>query len=73
MEVSSVPRITLGSDHSFESIVSAGAPVVIEGLDLGSCVDTWNMDYLVNRLGEKLKVRSRQSRVRSFKQDQGST
>jgi tRNA wybutosine-synthesizing protein 4 len=49
-------RLKLETADEFLKIVSQGRPVVVEGLDLGACVSTWTLDYLVDKVGADRKV-----------------
>ncbi|KAJ2901266.1 leucine carboxyl methyltransferase [Zalerion maritima] len=49
-------RVRLGAQLSLDDIISAGKPVVIEGLDMGACVSLWTPEYLASSVGERRKV-----------------
>ncbi len=53
-----IPRVKLKTPDDFINIVRKGQPVVLEGLDLGSCVSAWTTDYLVDKVGADRKVGS---------------
>ncbi|KAL2265589.1 hypothetical protein VTJ83DRAFT_6689 [Remersonia thermophila] len=55
-EMTPIPRVKLDSADDFERILRADRPVVIEGLNLGSCVSAWTLDYLVDKVGADRKV-----------------
>jgi tRNA wybutosine-synthesizing protein 4 len=55
--ITPIPRLKLETADDFLGIVRKGRPVVLEGLDLGSCVSTWTLDYLVDKIGVDRKVR----------------
>lgn len=52
-----IPRITINEEVDFGSILSAGRPIILGGLDLGSCKEAWTNEYLVHRIGGDRKVR----------------
>ncbi|KAL1842599.1 hypothetical protein VTJ49DRAFT_4779 [Mycothermus thermophilus] len=56
VRITSIPRVRLDSADDFERILRTGRPVVLEGLDLGSCVPAWTLDYLVEKVGADRKV-----------------
>ncbi|KAH7146584.1 S-adenosyl-L-methionine-dependent methyltransferase [Dactylonectria macrodidyma] len=51
-----IARVRLDSDSDFQQVLQARKPVIIEGLDLGQCVENWTPEYMVHRLGEKKEV-----------------
>jgi tRNA wybutosine-synthesizing protein 4 len=55
--VTPIPRLKLETANDFLNIVRKGGPVVLEGLDLGSCVSAWTLDYLVDKVGKDRRVR----------------
>jgi tRNA wybutosine-synthesizing protein 4 len=54
--VTEIPRIRLSSDDTFEEILKAGKPVIIEGSNLGTCVRKWTAAYLNEMVGPHKKV-----------------
>ncbi|KAI1825176.1 leucine carboxyl methyltransferase [Xylaria intraflava] len=54
--ISNIPRIRVSTDDVFENIIKAGKPVVIEGSNLGACVNKWTAAYLSERVGQQKKV-----------------
>jgi tRNA wybutosine-synthesizing protein 4 len=54
--IKSIARIKLQSKSDFEQLVQNRRPVIIEGLDLGGCVDKWSPEYMVERIGETKEV-----------------
>ena len=56
--ITPIPRVKLETADDFVSIVRKGQPVVLEGLDLGSCVSAWTPEYLVDKVGADRKVRA---------------
>lgn len=55
-QITAIPRLKLETTDHFLKIVRDGKPVVLEGLDLGSCVSAWTPDYLVRKVGADRKV-----------------
>ncbi|KAM0420699.1 hypothetical protein ACHAPT_011481 [Fusarium lateritium] len=51
-----IPRIQLKLGSSMEELIQERKPVIIEGLDLGGCVEKWTPEYMVQRLGETKEV-----------------
>jgi tRNA wybutosine-synthesizing protein 4 len=60
--VTSIPRVKIQTKSDFAELVQKRKPVIIEGLDLGGCVDKWNPEYMVQSVGETKEVPS----VRSY-------
>lgn len=58
-EVRSLRRVRLDSEESFAKIVTEGLPVILSELNIGSCLDKWSLDYLVDQIGEDRKVGAR--------------
>ncbi|KAK3304463.1 methyltransferase-like protein [Chaetomium strumarium] len=54
--ITTIPRLELETADDFLKVVRKGRPVVIEGLDLGSCVSAWTLDYLADKVGKDRKV-----------------
>lgn len=52
----SIPRVRLESNNQFAEVLSATLPTIISGVDVGSCVEKWTPEYLVNRVGADRKV-----------------
>ncbi len=57
--ISHIPQLKLETADDFPKIVREGRPVVMEGLNLGNCVSTWTLDYLVDKVGPDHKVGAR--------------
>jgi len=53
--MTNVPRVRITSAAGFEQITRSGKPVVMEGLDLGSCTD-WTSGYLKEKIGSNREV-----------------
>lgn len=51
-----IPRVKVNTAEEFAKLVQKGRPVVLEGLDLGSCVPNWTLNYLVDKVGADRKV-----------------
>ncbi|KAK2927506.1 JmjC domain [Fusarium oxysporum f. sp. vasinfectum] len=54
--IKSIARIKLQSKLDFEQLVENRKPVIIESLDLGSCVDKWSPEYMVQRVGQTKEI-----------------
>ncbi|KAK0673500.1 putative leucine carboxyl methyltransferase 2 [Cercophora samala] len=54
--IKTIERVQLKTADDFAKIVRSGRPVVLEGLDLGSCVASWNLKYLAEKVGSERKV-----------------
>lgn len=54
--ITAVPRIKLNSEDDFLEVLRERRPVVIEGLNLGDCLQKWNPDHLTERVGSERKV-----------------
>ena len=55
-QIKSIKRIRLKTKDDFAKIVRTGQPVILEGLDLGSCVSAWNLGYIGEKVGKESKV-----------------
>ncbi len=51
-----IPKIHISSKEEFQTILKAGKPVVLEKLDIGSCVSKWTIDYLKSQVGATREV-----------------
>lgn len=51
LRTSKLPRIRLQSADDFMQLVAVCKPAIIEGLDIGPCVDLWTLDYLKAKIG----------------------
>ncbi|KAJ4228247.1 tRNA methyltransferase ppm2 [Fusarium solani] len=54
--ITTILRVQLKSGTSMEKLIQERKPVIIEGLDLGGCVEKWTPEYMVQRLGEAKEV-----------------
>ncbi|KAK4205696.1 putative leucine carboxyl methyltransferase 2 [Triangularia verruculosa] len=54
--IKAIERVQLKTADDFAKIVRTGRPVVLEGLDLGHCVASWNLKYLAEKVGSDRKV-----------------
>jgi tRNA wybutosine-synthesizing protein 4 len=55
-QITAIPRLKLETADDFLKVVRDGKPVVLESLDLGSCISAWTLDYLVSKVGVDRKV-----------------
>lgn len=67
--VAAVPRIRLSADKQFDQVVGDGRPVIIQGLDLGDCLQKWMAEYMVERVGAETKVVVHECRRETEKMD----
>ncbi|KAK4190317.1 putative leucine carboxyl methyltransferase 2 [Podospora australis] len=56
ISIKPIDRVQVKTSEDFIKIVRNGKPVVVEGLDLGKCVKTWNLQYLAEKVGTDRKV-----------------
>jgi tRNA wybutosine-synthesizing protein 4 len=54
--ISDIPRIRVDAETAFEEILKAGKPAIIEGSNIGACVDKWTAAYLNETVGPQKKV-----------------
>ncbi|KAH8158149.1 hypothetical protein CIB48_g10098 [Xylaria polymorpha] len=54
--ISGIPRICVNTEDDFEKILRAGKPTIIEGSDLGTCIQKWTGVYLTENVGPQRKV-----------------
>jgi tRNA wybutosine-synthesizing protein 4 len=47
-----VARKKISSWTDFAAILSSAQPVILEGLDIGSCTELWTNSYLLDRIGQ---------------------
>lgn len=48
-----VRRCQIESAEDFDAILTAGVPVILENLDIGTCTRLWSSDYLKSKIGER--------------------
>lgn len=51
-----VRRRKITSTGEFSSIMIAGQPAIIEGLNLGSCTESWTDEYLLEKIGKDRSI-----------------
>lgn len=51
-----VRRRKISSPSEFASIMTAAQPVILEGLNLGPCTESWKDDYLLDKIGRDRSV-----------------
>ncbi|KAA8565863.1 hypothetical protein EYC84_009679 [Monilinia fructicola] len=51
-----VSRVKLNSSVDFDKILDAGKPVILEGLDIGVCIEKWSPEYLKDKVGAEREV-----------------
>lgn len=51
-----IPSLTHISTVDFAAIVKASQPVILKGLDIGSCTTLWTKEYLIEKIGQDRKV-----------------
>lgn len=56
--VATIPRVRIADVADFERIVKVASPVIIEGLDLGTCTKLWSAQYLKEMIGPDREVSS---------------
>ncbi|GJN78048.1 tRNA methyltransferase ppm2 [Purpureocillium lilacinum] len=55
--ITQVPRIRLGpEDATFDEVLLDAKPVILEGLNLGACVEKWTPQYMVEKVGDDTEV-----------------
>ena len=52
----SVPRVTLSGSNNFMKYLDGAVPVIISGLQLGTCTQYWTNEYLKEAVGVDRKV-----------------
>lgn len=53
---SKVSRISITTTAQFDDVLKQGVPVIIEGAEIGSCVQSWSPSCVVERVGFDTKV-----------------
>jgi tRNA wybutosine-synthesizing protein 4 len=56
LSIVQVPKIKISSEDDFRQLLHSRKPAIIEGLDLGSCMDKWDAGYLIGKVGKDRKV-----------------
>lgn len=51
-----VSRLRLQSPVDFTQVVQTGKPIILEGLDIGTCTSDWTATYLKERVGVEREV-----------------
>lgn len=51
-----VPKIRIQSSAEFLQVLEASRPVILEGLDIGPCINSWTVDYLKEKIGTDRSV-----------------
>lgn len=51
-----IPRVKLDSSEDFARLVADAKPVIIEGLDIGPCTESWTLDYLKEKIGPEREL-----------------
>ncbi|PGH10093.1 tRNA wybutosine-synthesizing protein 4 [Blastomyces parvus] len=55
-EMEIIPRINISTAREFQIIVDNAKPVILSGLDIGSCSKAWTKEYLEKAIGRDRKV-----------------
>ncbi|KAK4228360.1 methyltransferase [Podospora fimiseda] len=55
-QIKPIERVQLKTKDDFIKIVQTGQPVVLEGLDVGSCVSAWTLEHIAEKIGKETKV-----------------
>lgn len=56
ISVVTVPRVKITNSQDFRTIVDKSRPVILEGLNIGRCVEVWTKEYLQAAVGHGRKV-----------------
>lgn len=54
--VTTITRVRLTSGKTFESLLQADKPVIIEGLNLGTCLQKWTPEYMISAVGAEREI-----------------
>ncbi|KAF8537456.1 hypothetical protein BDD12DRAFT_931378 [Trichophaea hybrida] len=55
-DILDVKKVSISSAEEFRKFVEAGEPVVLQGLNIGTCVDSWTPEYLKSTVGNNRQV-----------------
>ncbi len=56
--ISLVPRLSLEYAGDFQRVLNEGRPVILEGLQVGSCTQKWTPEYMKEQVGVDRQVNS---------------
>jgi tRNA wybutosine-synthesizing protein 4 len=51
-----VPKIKIESSAEFLQVLAASQPVILEGLDIGPCVNSWSANFLKDKIGNDRSI-----------------
>jgi len=51
-----VPRIKLQSPDEFDKVLASNKPIILEGMDIGCCLEKWSTAYLKQKIGPLKEV-----------------
>ncbi|OAX85447.1 hypothetical protein ACJ72_00172 [Emergomyces africanus] len=54
--IETIPRMSISTTREFQIIVDNARPVILSGLDIGSCQKSWTKEYLEKAIGRDRKV-----------------
>lgn len=54
--ITPIPRVRLTSGGDFRRYLQDGKPVVIEGLNMGDCLEKWTPAYMIEQVGKETQV-----------------
>lgn len=54
--ITPIPRVRLTSGGDFRRYLQDGKPVVIEGLNIGDCLEKWTPAYMIEQVGKETQV-----------------
>jgi len=52
----SIPRINIHSSDEFNKILTSNIPIIIQGMNIGCCVEKWTTAYLKQKIGPSTEV-----------------
>ncbi|KAM0352848.1 hypothetical protein ACHAPU_001730 [Fusarium lateritium] len=67
--ITTIRRVQLQSRSDFEELIQNRKPVIIQGLDFGSCIEKWNPEYVAQCVGETRKVVVHECQASTSKMD----